>query len=170
LISLDEYLNTSYRPDAEFVDGVLVERNSGTPLHSLAQVIAGSHLHQYRKSHALEVCMSVRVRLSAERYRVPDLLVLEKPYTRGKFVTDVPAITVEITSPEDTFDCVIDKCLEYETLGVRNILVMDPDNRRAWLFEQNNLRLLGGASVRLNLSQAALDFPFARMFAELDEQ
>jgi Uma2 family endonuclease len=77
---------------------------------------------------------------------------------------------VEITSPEDTFDCVMDKCLEYEALGVRNILVMDPDNQRAWLFEHNNLRLLTGASVNLSLSPATLDFPFAEMFAELDEQ
>jgi hypothetical protein len=79
LISLDEYLNTTYRPDAEFVDSALVERNSGTPLHSLTQVIAGSHLHQYRKSHALQVLMSVRVRVGAGRFRVPDLLVLENP-------------------------------------------------------------------------------------------
>jgi hypothetical protein len=29
LISVAEYLNTSYDPDMEFVDGVLVERNVG---------------------------------------------------------------------------------------------------------------------------------------------
>ena len=114
--------------------------------------------------------MSVRVRLDSGRYRVPDLCALEKPYRQGKFVTDVPAITIEIKSPEDTFDCVMDKCFEYEALGVRNILVMDPDNRRAWLFEQNNLRLLTGNAAQLNLSHATLDFPFAEMFAELDGQ
>jgi hypothetical protein len=64
----------------------------------------------------------------------------------------------------------MDKCFEYEALGVRNILVMDPDHRRAWLFEQNNLRLLTGNSIPLNLSHATLEFPFAEMFAELYEQ
>ena len=29
LLSVEEYLNTTYDPDVEFVDGVLVERNVG---------------------------------------------------------------------------------------------------------------------------------------------
>ena len=37
LISVEEYLNTSYDPDVEYVDGVLVERNVGKWLHSLVQ-------------------------------------------------------------------------------------------------------------------------------------
>ena len=37
LVSLEEYLNTSYDPDVEYVDGVLVERNVGDWLHSLTQ-------------------------------------------------------------------------------------------------------------------------------------
>ena len=34
LVPVDEYLNSSYSPDMEYVDGVLVERNVGTPAHS----------------------------------------------------------------------------------------------------------------------------------------
>jgi Uma2 family endonuclease len=170
LVSLDEYLNTSYEPDMEFVDGMLVERNVGTQRHSLLQGFVVSYLHQYRKSHRIRVFPEVRLQVAARCHRVPDVLVLETPYNHGKIVTDVPAITVEIKSPSDTFDDIVDKCLEYEALGVRNILVMDPDHSRAWLFEQNNLRLLTGSSVQLNLSQTTLDFPFAEMFAELDEQ
>jgi Uma2 family endonuclease len=98
------------------------------------------------------------------------VLLLELPYNRGQIVTDVPSITVEIKSPGDKFDDIVDKCFEYEALGVRNILVMDPDHSRAWLFEQNALRLLTGNSVQLNLSQSTLEFPFAEIFAELDEQ
>ena len=37
LVSLEEYLNTSYDPDVEYVDGVLEERNVGDSLHSLIQ-------------------------------------------------------------------------------------------------------------------------------------
>ena len=169
MISLHEYLNTSYRPDVEFVDGELLERNLGTIIHSRMQMIAGCHLHEHSKSHRLQVMMSVRVRIDDRRYRVPDLAVLETPYQEGKFVVDVPAITVEVKSPEDTFDCVMDKCLEYQAFGVRNILVMDPDNRRAWLFGQDTLRALPGASIDLHLRQSTIDFPFAQMFAELDE-
>ena len=169
-ISLDEYLDTTYEPDMEFVDGALVERNVGTQRHGRLQLIVGSYMRQYRKSHRIEVFGDTRLRVAALRHRIPDVMVLERPYQLGNVVTDQPHNTQHNKTPEDTFDGIVDKCFEYESLGVRNILVMDPDNRRAWLFEQNNLRLLGGNSVSLNLSNATLDFPFAEMFAELDEQ
>jgi Uma2 family endonuclease len=168
-VSLDEYLNTAYEPDREFVDGMLVERNVGTQRHSLLQSLVIMYFGQHRKSHQLKVFTEARLQVGARRHRVPDVLALEIPYTQGKIITDIPVITVEIKSPDDTFDEIVDKCFEYETLGVRNILVMDPDNRRAWLFEQNTLRALPGASIDLHLSQSTLEFPFAEMFAELDE-
>ena len=37
LISVEEYLNTSYDPDMEYIDGVLVETNFGEWKHGMAQ-------------------------------------------------------------------------------------------------------------------------------------
>jgi hypothetical protein len=34
LISVAEYLNTSYSPDREYIDGHIVERNLGEKTHS----------------------------------------------------------------------------------------------------------------------------------------
>jgi Uma2 family endonuclease len=169
-VSLDEYLNTTYEPDMEFVDGVLVERNVGTPSHGELQAIVASFLLRYRKSNKIKVFTETRLRMDASRHRIPDVMVLEIPYQKGKVISDIPAITVEIKNPDDSFDDIVEKCFEYEALGVRNILVMDPDKRRAWLYEQNNLRRLTGSSVQLNLAQSTLDFAFAEIFAELDEQ
>jgi Uma2 family endonuclease len=173
LISLDEYLNTSYEPDVEFVDGVLVRRNVGAQSHSLLQGFVVSFFGQDRKSHRISVFPEARLQMGgvSGRYRVPDVLVLENPYQKGKVVRDVPAIVVEIKSPDDTFDEIVDKCFEYEKLAVANILVMDPDNRRAWLFRHGNLELLTGLSIALTLprQQLTIDFPFSQMFAELDE-
>ena len=39
-ITVEEYLNTAYDPDMEYVDGVLVERNVGDWLHALVQVMS----------------------------------------------------------------------------------------------------------------------------------
>jgi len=172
LISVDEYLNTSYEPDREFVDGFLVRRNVGTQLHGMLQNIVGAFFAQYRKSHRIRAFTETRLRVDTSgAHRVPDIMVREIPYQKGKVVTDVPAIVVEIQSPNDTFDDIVGKCFEYEKLGVGNILVMDPDNKRGWLFQQGNLQLLTGSSIVLNLprQQLTIDFPFAEMFAELDE-
>src|SRR5450755_2379806 len=172
--TLNEYLNTSYEPDMEFVDGTLVERNVGTQLHSLFMSIVAARLWENRQSYPIKVFTSARLLVDALtcRYRVPDILVLNTPYKKAKVVLDVPAIVVEITSPDDTFDNVVDKCFEYERLGVPNILVMDPDKKKAWLFRQGAFDFLSGVSVELKLASfpasATIDFPFAQMFAELD--
>ena len=82
LTSLDEYLNTSYRPDLEFVDGVLVKRNVGTQRHGLLQSIV-VRFFGHRNSHRIGVNLAVRLRINERRYRIRGVLVLEKPYTKG---------------------------------------------------------------------------------------
>jgi Uma2 family endonuclease len=168
-ISLDEYLNSAYEPDRDFVDGVLLERHVGTQRHALLQLIVGAFFLRFRRSHRISVFTECRLLVDAAtgRYRIPDVMVLEVPYAKGKVVVDVPAIIVEIKSPDDTFDDIVDRCFDYEKLTVRNILVMDPDNQRAWLFQQGNLQLLTGATIRLK--EPAIDFPFAQLFTEIDD-
>jgi Uma2 family endonuclease len=97
------------------------------------------------------------------------MLVLKTPYRKGKVVTDVPAVVVEIKSPDDTLDDIMDRCFDYEKLAVNNILVMDPDHKRAWRFKEGSLQILTGESFALDLGQASLEFPFAQLFAGLDE-
>jgi Uma2 family endonuclease len=173
LISLDEYLNTSYEPDMEFANGVLVRRNVGTPLHGWLQAILAGYFRQFRNSHRIRTFTEARMLVDAatSRYRIPDVMVLEIPYQKGKVVVDAPAIVVEIKSPDDTFDGIVDKCFEYDSLSIPNIVVMDPENRRGWLFRQGGLQLLTGGTVGLSLPQQhkTIDFPFDQMFGELDE-
>jgi Uma2 family endonuclease len=174
LVSLDEYLRTAYEPDRDFVDGVLVERNVGTQRHALLQMTVGAFFWKLRKSHRISVFPECRLRVDAPtgRHRIPDVMVLEAPYSKGKVVVDVPAIIVEIKSPDDTFDDLVDRCFDYEKLGVLNIIVMDPDKQRAWLFRQGTLQLLSGGTIRLNLfrQELGIDFPFEQLFAEIDSE
>jgi len=172
LISLDEYLNTSYEPDMDFVEGALVRRNTGTQRHGLLLSIVVSFFGQQEKSHRIRVFTAARLRIDAQgRHRIPDVMVLEIPYKKGKVVVDAPAVVIEIKSPDDTFDNIVDRCFDYERLSGGNIEVMDPDRKMAWSFREGSLQLLTGTSIGLNLpqQQSSIDFPFAQLFAELDE-
>ena len=102
------------------------------------------------------------------RHRIPDVMVLEEPYTKGKVVTDVPAIVIEIKSPDDTLDELMDKCLEYAALGIRNIVVLDPDHKRQYVFANSALQL--STSIVLHLPKSGVDLPLPvdQMFDELD--
>ena len=49
LVSVDEYLHTAYRPDCDYVDGVVVERNVGEKSHAKLQREILLYLHARRK-------------------------------------------------------------------------------------------------------------------------
>jgi Uma2 family endonuclease len=170
-VTLDEYLNTSYEPDMEFVDGVLVRRNAGTPRHGYLQSLVIAYFQQFHQSHRIRAFTETRLLVDGKtsRHRIPDVMAIESSFPKGKVVVDTPAIVVEIKSPDDTFDDILDHYFDYEKLGVLNIVVLDPDNQRAWLFEHGDLRFLTGNSVSLTLRERPpIEFPFVQMFAELE--
>jgi Uma2 family endonuclease len=169
LTSLEEYLHTSYEPDMEYVDGVLVERNVGTLLHSFLLTIVIGFLDQFRNTHAIRILPTCRLQMgTAVRYRVPDVIALRAPYTKGLVAVDVPVIVVEIKSPDDNFDEVIDKCLEYSALGIPYILVFDPDHRRMYRFASGSLTIT--KSVDVALPTGSFEIVADSLFAELDEE
>jgi len=74
LIPLEEYLNTSYDPDMEYVDGVLVERNVGEWTHSSVQ--SNLIFALGRKYPSVYVLPGLTSLTRATRYRIPDISVL----------------------------------------------------------------------------------------------
>jgi hypothetical protein len=72
LISIEEYLNTSYDPDVEYVDGVLVERNAGDWPHSLVRsnLIFALRL----KYPEVFVVPELRSKTRETRFRLPDVV------------------------------------------------------------------------------------------------
>jgi Uma2 family endonuclease len=83
LVSVDEYLSTSYEHDVEFVDGVLVERGMPTPAHATLESIVGEHLRKHRKEFGYGVLTECRLELVGRSlYRIPDVLLCSLPIPR----------------------------------------------------------------------------------------
>lgn len=123
LVSAEEYLNTSYDPDVEFVDGVLVERNVGDWLHSLVQSNILFALR--RKYPQLKVVAELRSSVTGTRYRLPDVCVLLAP-PKTKYLLEAAFLVVEVLSESDVMSSVIEKLNEYANKGVPNIWLIDP--------------------------------------------
>ena len=123
LLSVEEYLNTPYDPDVEFVDGVLVERNVGDWLHSLIQSNVLFALR--RKYPHLKVVAELRSSVTDTRYRLPDVCVLlAAPKTR--YLLDAAFLVVKVLSEGDVMSVVIEKLKEYANKGVPNVWLIDP--------------------------------------------
>jgi Uma2 family endonuclease len=123
LVSVEEYLGTSYDPDMEFVDGVLVERNVGDWLHSRVQ---GNVYFSLRKKYAqLKVAPELRSKTATTRYRIPDVsAVLAAPST--DYLVEPAFLVAEILSKRDVMSVVMAKLKEYHATGVPNIWLIDP--------------------------------------------
>ena len=101
LVSEEEYLATSYEPDCEFEDGVLVERNVGTRTHSKVQTLLAAYFVKRRKGWNIQVYTEVRVRVRPGKYMIPDLCIVQGPEPNEDILTAPPLIWIEILSPDD---------------------------------------------------------------------
>src|SRR3954468_22746566 len=79
LISEEEYLHTSYEPDCDFEDGVLIERNVGTKDHSKLQKFLIVYFHKRRRAWNIDAFPEVRIRIRAGKYLVPDICIVAGP-------------------------------------------------------------------------------------------
>jgi hypothetical protein len=70
-IPVEEYLSTSYRPDCDYIDGEVRERNMGELPHSKLQMYLGWFFRNQRNDWRIEPLSEQRVQVSASRYRKP---------------------------------------------------------------------------------------------------
>lgn len=96
LTPVEEYLPSSWDPDREYVDGVVLERNWGDLPHSYLQGMIWG-LFDARGLHAF---VELRTEARPRRFRIPDVLAMREA-PKSRFVRTPPLIVVEILSPED---------------------------------------------------------------------
>jgi Uma2 family endonuclease len=131
-VSLDEYLNTSYEPDCDYVDGILEERNVGKNRHSATQSLVVVFLFAQARELGLKVMTEQRIQVSPTRVRIPDVCLIGHE-DRDEVTQHPPALWVEILSPEDRLARVQTRLQEALQFGVQTIWVVDPYSKRAWI-------------------------------------
>jgi Uma2 family endonuclease len=127
-ISLTEYLTTSFRPDCEFVDGEVRERNVGKWEHARVQWLLAAWFFAHEKEWGIVGSTEQRVQVSAGRVRVPDLVVLAAG-PQPDVLTDPPLLIIEILSPDDTYSDTQERAQDYRAMGVDTVWIIDPKTR-----------------------------------------
>ena len=130
-ISVQEYLSTVYRPDCDYVDGEVQERNLGEFDHARLQLAIAAYFYARRKEWGITVVPEQRVQVAPERFRIPDVcVVLGQP--REQVFRTPPFICIEILSPEDRLSRMHDRFSDYFVFGVPFVFLVDPATRKAW--------------------------------------
>jgi Uma2 family endonuclease len=125
-VPVEVYLRTSYEPDAEYVDGVIEERPMGQYDHSTWQHALGLWFEQHAKEWGIRVRPELRVKVAAANYRVPDVVVFDRSLPIEPVITHPPIAVFEILSPEDSHSRLMIKLADYERMGIKTILVLNP--------------------------------------------
>lgn len=159
-ISVEEYLHTIYRPDCDYVDGVVEERNLGEVDHGLAQTrVAYFFMNRLRQTGLLPIT-EVRMRVKPTKFRIPDVMV-----TRGKpdeqILTKPPLLCVEILSPEDRISRMNVRIQEYLDFGVPVVWLVDPAERRVWVYRKTGMEEATGS---VSLDGTDITVPFSEIF------
>ncbi len=164
-ISVSEYLHTSYRPDCDFIDGVVEERNLGEFDHAALQEALLSWFRDHRDALGLRAFPELRVQVSPTRFRVADICVLSASAPREQIIQTPPVAIIEILSPEDRVNRYLERLEDYRRMGVRNVWVVDPGDRRGFDFSSGGwleTQSFADPSTGIHLDLAAL-------FASVDD-
>jgi Uma2 family endonuclease len=132
LISVNDYLKTSYRPDCDFVDGRIEERNAGEHDHAGLQAALILWFGQQQKEWNIEVLPEQRMQISPTRFRVPDVCLVSLDDAVEQILTKPPVACIEILSPEDTLRRMQERISDYLRFGVKNVWILDPATQRGY--------------------------------------
>src|ERR1700730_1610614 len=126
LVSVEEYLNTSYDPDCDYVDGRVVERNLGELDHSDLQTEIAVYFRLRRKQWGVHAFVEQRVQVSPTRFRIPDVCVTLGPKPTEQIFRTPPFLAIEVLSKKDRKREVQEKIEEFLRFGVPCVWVIDP--------------------------------------------
>ena len=139
LVSIGDYLSTSYRPDCDFVDGVVAKRNLGGRDHSRLQMSVAGYFYTRRKEWRIHVYPEQRIQVSPTRFRIPDICIVAGEEPKEQIFRTPPFICIEILSPEDRLARVRQRMDDYLDFGVKYVWLLDPETRKTHRFTTDGM-------------------------------
>ena len=164
LVSEQEYLHTTYRPDCDYVDGFILERNVGTPPHSRLQMLIAAYLFQREQAWQIQILTECRLKIRDRKYRIPDIMVLPANASRPELVIEeAPLLCIEVVSPKDRLAHLVERAGDYLLLGVPETWICDPKKKGSWVYSDQGTVESSGPVLR----HGAIELPIAELFGQL---
>ena len=165
-IPVGEYLGSVYRPDVDYVDGVLEERNVGEFDHADVQH-AIKRAFDVLRTEGFRSSIETRVQVSPTRFRVPDVCLLPRGWKKTQIIREAPLLCVEVLSPSDTVMAMRRRCEDYLRMGVPTVWIADPQARTVLVMNADGI--VERSEGILELPGVPLQIELTSIFATLDE-
>jgi Uma2 family endonuclease len=166
-IPVSEYLNSTYRPDRDYVNGQLKERTLGDTSHATVQGVFFAIFLANRTAWGVRPFAGQRIQISPNRFRIVDVCVLCVGKPPGGIIQTQPLVCIEILSLvqslSDMQECVDD----YLGMGVDNVWIIDPVRRYAWYATVNGpVRV---SDNEFSIPDTPIKIALADIYGQLDE-
>ena len=122
-------------------------------LHSRIQLRLGYALKPWDDLGQLFGAPEIRLRVAPDRFRVADFAVFASAQEE-LIPRDAPYAVVEIVSPDDRFEDLMSKLVDYEESGVEFVFVADPMVKRLSRYRRGDL--ISVAAMELPAYQAVI--------------
>ena len=165
-LPVDEYLNTTYRPDVDYVDGRLERRHSGEFDHADVQTAVCCLLRNRQEAWSVRAVGPVRVQITSTRFRVPDVCVIAAGLPRERIIRTPPLLCVEVLSPRDTLKAMRTRVQDFLDMGVATVWIVDPETRTAYVLTGTGMTEHMGGTLRAEGTR--IELAVADVFATLD--
>jgi Uma2 family endonuclease len=161
MVSVREYLSTSYRPDCDYVDGAVLERNVGEWDHARLQARVAMYLLNRERQTGIYAATEQRVQVKPNRFRIPDICAVASSGQEEPVLTTPPFICIEILSRDDRLSEMQERVQDYLDFGVPYVWILDPKSRLAWQCRPGEMRQVG----ELRTENPAILVPLEEIFA-----
>jgi len=174
-VSVQTYLESSYEPDCDYLNGRLEKRNVGEWDHARVQTMLAGIFLQHEIDWEIRVVVEARLQVGAARFRVPDVMVVRAEDAGDAIVTKAPLLCVEVLSPRDTFRSMERRIEDYIRMGVANVWALDSESREIFVYGGGQRQWLEGPElaiegtpVRIGVEQVFAALPKSKKSAEMD--
>jgi Uma2 family endonuclease len=166
LVPLEVYLETDYRPDCDWIDGEVRERNVGEGQHSTVQTFLIGYFLQHKQVWGIRVMTEQRVQVAASRFRVPDVALASSSSPFEAIVRVPPVLCVEVLSSGQRMSEIEERAKDYLAMGVPTVWIVDPLRRTAFVSDASGQRQV---AEELTVPRTGIRVRVVEVFAELDE-
>jgi len=140
------------------------ERGTPDEFHSAIQTFFAAYFGRLKRELHVRVRPELRLRVSARRYRIPDVMLLPATAPFQAIPDTAPVLCIEVLSPDDRAGALQEKLDDYVAMGVGAIWIVDPHRRRLSTADANGTQRVD--SFRVPGSEYVISAD--EIFAELD--
>ena len=167
ILTVEQYLNTTYRPDVDYVDGEIEERNLGEFDHGDLQLAIGSMLRLRQAEWSVRVVTETRTQVTSTRFRIPDVCVNLATIPRERIIRTPPLLCVEVLSPRDTLRAMRKRVQDFLDMGVPTIWILDPGTRTAYTI--TTTQMTEQTTGHLRAEGTPIEISITEIFSTLDQ-